>query len=111
MLKERLSLIQACRQAVQIVVQAEDMERLYRKAVRSVGEGELRTGILNMATEAIEDESLREEVFVSDESMLSFFCGIWVQYLLIEIAGVQKEKLRSLAEQVFLDSQKDVSLH
>lgn len=111
MLKERLSLTEACRQAAEIVSQAHEMEHLYRRAVRYMGEGELVTGILDMAAEAIQDESLRDEVFVSDESMLSFLCGIWIQFLLIEIAGVKKEKLRSLAQQVFLDTQKNPSLH
>ncbi len=74
------------------------MERLYKRAIQCLGAGELRLGILNMASEAIKDEALREEVFISDESMLSFLCGIWIQFLLTEIAGVKKEKLNSLAE-------------
>ena len=111
MLKERLTLTEACRQAAEIVSQAREMEHLYNRAVRYMGKGELLTGILDMAADAIQDEGLRDEVFVSDESLLSFLCGIWIQYLLIEIAGVKKEKLRSLAQQVFRDTQKDTSLH
>ena len=109
--KERLTLTQACRQAADIVSRAREMEHLYHEAVRCMGEGELLTGILNMATEAMQDESLRDEIFVSNESILSFLCGIWIQFLLIEIAGVKKEKLRSLARQAFKDTQKDTCLH
>ncbi len=95
---ERLNLIEACDRAVHIISNAQDMERLYKRAIQCLGAGELRLGILNMASEAIKDEALREEVFISDESMLSFLCGIWIQFLLTEIAGVKKEKLNSLAE-------------
>lgn len=111
MAKERLTLTEACRQAAGIVSQAHEMEHLYQKAVRSLGEGELLTGILNLATDAMQDEGLRDEVFVSDESLLSFLCGVWIQYLLIEIAGVKKEKLRSLAQEVFKETQKTAYLH
>ncbi len=95
---QSLNLIEACDRAVHIISNAQDMERLYKRAIQCLGAGELRLGILNMASEAIEDEALREEVFVSDESILSFLCGIWIQFLLTEIAGVKKEKLNSLAE-------------
>lgn len=111
MVKERLNLTSACREAAQIVSQSRDMEHLYQQAIRCIGEGELLTGILDMAASAIQDESIRDEVLVNDKNLLSFLCGIWIQYLLIEIAGVKKEKLRSLAEQVFRDAQKDTSLH
>lgn len=111
LLQPRLNLIQACEKAAKIVTEANEMELLYRRAVRSVGEGELRTGILNMATEAMSDEALKDEVFVSDDSILSFFCGVWLQYLLIEIAGVKKEKLQTLAERITADIRKGKSIH
>ena len=111
MLKERMTLTEACRQAAEIISQATEMEQLYRRAVRCMGEGELLTGILSMAADAIQDDGLRDEVFVSDESVLSFLCGIWIQYLLIEIAGVKKERLRSLAHKVFKDTQRETLLH
>lgn len=87
------------------------MERLYHRAVQCFGEGELRTKILEMAMEAVEDESLGREVYVSDENMLSFFCGIWIQFLLVEVAGIKKENLRAMAQKVFMDFQENKSLH
>jgi len=110
-LKERLNLIEACEKAAEIVSHAHEMDRLYHRAVQCLGEGELRMGILSMAAEAVEDESLRDEVFISDDSMLSFLCGIWIQFLLIEIAGVKKEKLRALAQKVFMDINEGQSCH
>jgi hypothetical protein len=44
-----------------------------------------------------------KRVFCSNENMLSFFCGVWIQYLLVEIAGVRKDNLRSLAQDAFVD--------
>jgi hypothetical protein len=102
--KSGMRLIDACEKAMGIIMQASEMERLYRRAVRCVGEGQLRINIMNMATDAIEDEFLREEVFVSDESVLSFFCGIWIQFLLVDIAGMKKEKLASVAREVLADN-------
>lgn len=100
---ERLSVITACDRAEAIVSRSHEIDTLYRKALRYLGEGALRSQILNMATDALEDESLVEEVFCSDENMLSFFCGVWIQYLLIEIAGLRRDNLRNLAQEVFLD--------
>lgn len=99
-----IRLMDACEQAVEIIVQAREMERLYRRAVQCVGEGQLRINVMNMATDAMEDQILREEVFVSDESVLSFFCGIWIQFLLVDIAGMKKEKLASVAREVLADN-------
>ncbi len=107
----KLNLIQACDRAVHIISNAQDMEKLYKRAIQCLGEGELRLGILNMASEAIEDESLRDEVFVSDESLLSFLCGIWIQFLLTEIAGVKKEKLHTLAEKLCTSLRHNKSIH
>lgn len=87
------------------------MNQLYNRALKDFGEGELRTGILNLAVEAFHDEELKEEVFAADESMLSFFCGIWIQFLLTEIAGIEKDKLQSLARKVFKEIHEKQSLH
>ncbi len=97
----KMNLIQACDKAVCIISQTREMEKLYRKALQCMGEGKLRSDIMSRATEAIEDEQLCEEVFVNNESIVSFFCGIWIQFLLIEVAGVKKEKLKALAQKVF----------
>lgn len=98
---DRMNLIEACEKAITVVVHADEMKRLHQRAVRFYGEGRLRNLVLNMAADAIEDETLCGEVFVSDETMLSFLCGIWIQFLLTEIAGVKKEDLQILAGKVF----------
>jgi hypothetical protein len=43
--------------------------------------------------------------------MLSFFCGIWIQFLLMEIAGVKRDKLQALAKKVFREIQDKQPLH
>lgn len=111
MLEGRLNVIEACDKAESIVIHAREMNRLHGRAVRYLGEGGLRMRILNMATDAFEDESLKEEVFAGDESLLSFFCGVWIQFLLVEIAGVKKERLRSVAEKVYASIQEAKALH
>ena len=93
---EKMSLIDACEKAVEIIVQASEMEKLYNRAVRCVGEGPLRMCVMDMAADAIQDKCLCEEVFAGEDRLLTFFCGLWIQYLLVDIAGVKKERLGSL---------------
>jgi hypothetical protein len=66
---------------------------------------------MSLATEAIDDDSLREEVFVSDENVVSFLCGVWIQYLLVEVAGLKKDKLKNLARKAFGDNLESRLLH
>jgi hypothetical protein len=101
--KGRLKWTEACDKAREIVSRGHEMDHLYRRALQHYGEGELRAGILSLALEAIEDQNLKDEVFVNDEGMLSFFCGLWLQFLLTEIGGVKKEDLRSMALTAFKD--------
>lgn len=111
MLKGELNLIEACDKAMGIVSRIHELNQLYDAAVQSLGEGELRTGILELAMEALRDEQLKEEVFSNSESMLSFFCGIWIQFLLVEIAGIQKDELRALASKAFQEIHAKQALH
>ena len=106
-----LNLVEASRRALDIVIKARDLEQLYRQALRYTGRGELRTRILELALQAMEEDKLKEQIFSSDDSLLSFLCGIWIQFLLIEIAGVKKENLRALAKKVFMEIQEKQSLH
>ncbi len=110
-MRERLNLIDACDKAAKIVSLGQEMSTLYRMAVQCRGAGELRMEILSIAADALQDEDMKNEVFVSNESMLSFLCGVWIQFLLIEIAGVKKEQLKSLAKAVFTDVRKGELLH
>lgn len=106
-----MNLIEACDKAFCIIVQAQEMDKLYRKGIRSLGEGKLRSGVMSLATEAIGDENLREEVFISDENVVSFLCGVWIQFLLVEVAGLKKDKLKHLARKAFGESIESRLLH
>ena len=108
---KKFGLIEACDRAVGIISQAREMERLYQKAIRCLGEGRLRNDVMNMAAEAIQDENLCEEVFVSDQNMVSFFCGVWMQFLLVEVAGVKKDKMKTLAQKAFSGVLDEKSIH
>lgn len=107
----RFDLNDACDMSAAIVARNPEMERLYLKAVRYIGVGELRNRIMELAAEAIQDSGLREESLVSHESMVSLFCGIWIQFLLVEIGGLGREELRSLAQQIFSDMQENRTIH
>lgn len=107
----KFNLIEACDRAVDIISQAHEMDKLYRKGIQCLGEGRLRNDVMNLAAEAIQDESLSEEVFISDENMVSFFCGVWIQFLLVEVAGLKKDKLKTLAQRAFSGALDEKSIH
>lgn len=107
----KFNLIEACDRALDIISQAQEMDRLYRKAIKCLGEGRLRNDVMSLAAEAIQDESLSEEVFVSDENIVSFCCGVWIQFLLVEFAGVKKDKLKTLAQTAFSGALDENSIH
>jgi len=108
---KKMNLIDACDKACVIVVQAREMDKLYRKGVKCLGEGTLRSGVMSLATEAICDEKLKDEVFVSDENVVSFLFGVWIQFLLVEVAGLKKDKLKSLASKAFGENLENRLLH
>jgi hypothetical protein len=106
-----MNLIEACDKACCIIVQAQEMDRLYRKGIRSLGEGKLRNEVMSLAIEAIGDDNLRQEVFISDENVVNFLCGVWIQFLLVEVAGLKKDKLKHLARKAFGESEDNRLLH
>ncbi len=106
-----MNLIEACDKACCIIVQAQEMDKLYRRAIRSLGEGKLRSDVISLAIEAIGDDNLRQEVFISDENVITFLCGIWIQFLLVEVAGLKKDKLKHLARKAFGESVESRLLH
>jgi len=108
---KKMTLIEACDRACCIVIQTQQMDALYRKGVQSLGEGKLRNGVMSLAAEAIRDENLREEVFISNENVVSFLCGVWIQFLLVEVAGVKKDRLRELTRKAFGEIHEDRLLH
>ncbi len=111
LIEERLSVLTACDRAEAIVARSHEIDVLYRRALQYLGEGALRNQVLNLATDAFNDESLVKEVFCCNENMLSFFCGVWIQYLLVEIAGIRKDNLKNMAQEVFLDMVDSRYLH
>jgi len=108
---KRLHFVEASRKAVDILLHNNETARLYRLAVKRFGEGELQLTILNLVSDVMEDENLQSEVFASDASLLGFFSGTWIQFLLVEIAGMQKEKLQALAQKIFEESPQGKYLH
>jgi len=108
---KRLHFVEASRKAVDILLHNDETARLYQLAVKRFGEGELQLTILNLVSDVMEDENLQSEIFASDASLLSFFSGIWIQFLLVEIAGMQKEKLQALAQKIFEESPQGKYLH
>jgi len=108
---DRLRWIDVCEKAGEVVSRSNEMRHLHSRALRYYGEGELRTEIMSLAFEAFQDTSLRDEVITNKEAMLSFFCGIWIQFLLTEIAGLSGDDLRSLAVKAFKDIHGRHALH
>jgi hypothetical protein len=106
-----INLIEACDKAFGIITQTREIDKLYRKGIQCLGEGKLRSGVISLAAEAIRDGQLSEEVFIDEESVVSFLCGAWIQFLLIEVAGVEKEKLKTLAQQAFEQNSRKRLLH
>ncbi len=111
MTTERINLIDACDKAFQIITQAREIDNLYRRGLQCMGEGGLRSGVMNLAMEAIGDEKLSEEVFISNETMVSFLCGVWIQFLLVEVAGMKKDKLKVLAKKAFGETMESKLVH
>jgi hypothetical protein len=101
MKEKKMNLIEACDKAFGIIVQARAMDKLYRKGIKCLGEGKLRNGVMSLAAEAVRDEKLSLEVFGSDENLVSFLCGAWIQFLLVEVAGLKKDKLKNMARDAF----------
>jgi hypothetical protein len=108
---EHLNLVEASEKAAELVSDSHEMARIYQRAVRFIGEGELRLKVLETATQAMRDKELIEEVFSGDESKISFLCGVWIHVLLTEFAGVEKDKLQALAKTVFMSLHREKSFH
>ncbi|MCU0588722.1 MAG: hypothetical protein MUF52_11275 [Syntrophobacteraceae bacterium] len=111
MIPPQPNLISACDRALSVVLRIDEISTLYRKALRTMDEGTLRSLMLNAAVEALEDPAILEEVLVSSDHMFSFMCGIWIQYLLMEVAGLKKESLRALFQGMISEIQEDRRLH
>lgn len=106
-----MNLIEACDEAFGIITQTREIDKLYRKGIQCLGEGKLRSGVMSLAAEAIRDDKLSSEVFISNESMISFLCGVWIQFLLVEVAGFDKGKLKDLAQKAIGEDLEKKLLH
>jgi hypothetical protein len=106
-----LNIVQASHKAAEIVQRNPDMLKLYELAVRRFGEGELHAAVLDLMSDVVMSETRRNDVLESNESALSFCCGVWIQFLLVEIAGIKQDQLRELAQKVFQHSTPQRTLH
>lgn len=106
-----LNILQASHKAVEIVQRNADMSKLYDQAVRKFGEGELHATVLGLMTDTLLVEEAQHDVLSNSESTLSFCCGMWIQFLLVEIAGVPRDQLKQLAGKVFRQSARARTLH
>ena len=109
---KHLTLINASRKAEEILQRNKDMCRLYKQAIRQFGEGELRTAVLDLMLDlVISKENISKEIFTNKGSLLSFCCGAWIQFLLVEVAGISKDQLRELAKRVFPQNENPKLVH
>ncbi len=99
-----MTIIEASRRAAAVVLQDGEMTRLHGVAVRSFGEGELNTMILEFAVKTLENEIFKEEILSEPDSLIGLLCGIWIQFLLREIAGVMPDTLEDIARKMFRES-------
>lgn len=88
-----------------------DLAELYQRAIRQFGEGEMHAMIMEIAINVMEDKDVREEAFSSNESLFSLLCGVWVQFLLSEVAGVQKDRLQSMIREMLSDVSENKVYH
>ncbi len=111
MTQNQMNMIDISRKAVDTLLENNELTHLYSEAIKRFGEGDLRNLIMETAVEATQDEYLKQEVFSSEESMFSLFCGIWIQFLLSEIAGVRKDKLQLIVKRLFQEGQEGKQYH
>ena len=105
-----MNLIQACDKAFGIITRTHEINRLYLKGIQCIGEGKLRSGVMSLATEAIRDEKLSEEVLSAMRTWSASFAGSG-SFLLVEVAGVEKDKLKALAQKAFDENAGQRLLH
>lgn len=106
-----MTLLQACRDSAKILQSNPELSAIYRDAVRRYGEGELYLTLMDLMTKAYEEGALEEAVFKNPQSLVSFCCGAWIQFLLVEVAGVKKADLHAVARKIFKETQSNRSLH
>lgn len=106
-----MTLLQACRDSAKILQRNPELSAIYRDAVRRYGEGELHLTLMDLMTKAYEEGALEEAVFKNPQSLLSFCCGAWIQFLLVEVAGVKKADLHAVARKIFKETHSNRSLH
>ncbi|WP_448383408.1 hypothetical protein [Desulfosoma sp.] len=108
---ESMTLVEACRFSATILQRNPELAAIYRNAVRRYGEGELFCALMDLIARAYEEGKLEEEVFKNPQSLLSFCCGAWIQFLLVEVAGMKKADLHAVARKIFKETHSNRSLH
>ncbi|MBC7357043.1 hypothetical protein SAMN02745206_02040 [Desulfacinum infernum DSM 9756] len=105
------TLVDASRCAVAIIQRNPELARVYKEAVQRYGEGELNLTVLELIAQAFQEGKLEEDVFKGPENLLSFCCGAWIQFLLVEFAGVKKTDLHAMARKLFRETHANRSIH
>ena len=105
------TLVEASRYAIDIIQRNPELARVYKEAVQRYGEGELHLTVLELITHAFQEGKLEEDVFKSPENLLSFCCGAWIQFLLVEVAGIKKTDLLAVAKKLFRETHTNRSIH
>ncbi|SFM73017.1 hypothetical protein [Thermodesulforhabdus norvegica] len=101
----------ACDRAMAIVLKNSELKKLYRKAEATYTPGELKIRVLEQAVQSMEKDENARNFFADEESLTSFFCGIWIQFLLIEVGGMEAEKLKTVARDIFRENLRSVTIH
>ncbi len=97
--------------ALEIVTRNRDIMRLYEKAAASYGKGELFNIIMEQAIETMNQKESIEVFFSNEENLVSFLCAIWLQFLMVEVGGIEHKKLQKVARTFFEEQKKSITIH
>lgn len=101
----------ACDRAMTIVLKNPEIKKLHQKAEAIYTPGELKIRVLEYALQSLEKDENARSFFIDEESLTSFFCGIWIQFLLIEVGGMEAEKLKTIARDIFRENLRSITIH
>lgn len=111
-LKEKQpKLKKAATKALNTVLKNRDAQELYKKALANYGEGELLTKILDYTIATMEKENSYEGFFASEDTLVSVCCAVWLQFLMVEIGGINQDRLQVIAKNIFEEQKKSITIH
>lgn len=106
-----MTLVEACRFSAEILQRNPELAAIYQNALRRYSQGELFSTLMDLIVQAYQDGKLEEDVFRNPHSLVSFCCGAWIQFLLVEVAGMKKANLHAVARKIFKETQSNRVLH